>query len=276
MRMSDDHDKNLEKALGLVEKAAKRGARIICLPELYRTQYFPQKKRGSQLPYHETIPGESTRAFAHTARRHGVAIIVPIYEHAKSGRLYNSAAVINERGRLLTTYRKVHIPHDQNFWEKDYFTSGSTYRIYRTSFAKFAVLICYDQWFPEAARSVALRGAEIIFYPTAIGRIVPRMERDSDWKDAWETAMRGQAITNAVHVAAVNRVGKEGRIAFWGGSFIADSFGVVLRRASQGREEVLVQGINLDRNVIIREGWEFFRNRRPETYRSLVKKTRRS
>lgn len=276
MRMSEDQNKNLAKAISLVEKAARKGTKIICLPELYRTRYFPQKKKGAKRPFFETVPGESTRAFAVLAKKHKVVVIVPLFEKSSKGKFFNSAIVINERGKLLPTYRKIHIPHDPNFYEKDYFEKGSDYRVYRTKYADFAVLICYDQWFPEAARVVALQGAEIIFYPTAIGRITPRREKDDDWNDAWETVMRGHAIANATHIAAVNRVGKEERLTFWGRSFIADSFGAILGRASEKKEEALIRTIDLRRNKMIRDGWMFLRNRRPETYLRSVNRPRNS
>ena len=276
MRMSEDQNKNLLKAISFVERAAKKGAKIICLPELYRTPYFPQYKHADKNTYAETIPGISTKAFAPLAKKYGVVIIVPIYEKMKGGGYHNSAVVIDERGRILPTYRKIHIPHDPLFYEKNYFEGGETYRVYKTKFAQFAVLICYDQWFPEAARSVSLLGAEIIFYPTAIGRIIPRREKDDDWADAWETVMRGHGIANAVHIAAVNRVGKEDRLKFWGSSFVADSFGAILGKASDTGEEVLIRKIDLSRNKVIREGWGFFRNRKPKMYLPLWKKVSRT
>jgi agmatine deiminase len=258
---------NLSHAVELVRRAAHKGAQIICLPELYRTPYFPQYRKAEFRALAETIPGESTRVFSQLAAELKVVIIVPLFEKAQNGKYYNSAVVVNEKGKLLRTYRKVHIPQDPLFYEKNHFEAGDAgYRVYRTSFASFAVLICYDQWFPEAARMAALAGAEIIFYPTAIGRIVGYNSPDGDWHDAWETVMRGHAIANGVHVVAVNRVGREDRLRFWGRSFACDSFGKVLQRASAVREEVLVTRLDLSHNRRIREGWGFFRNRRPDTY----------
>jgi agmatine deiminase len=181
--------------------------------------------------------------------------------------------VIDERGRLLPTYRKMHIPQDPLFYEKNYFDPGGVdpgsrgWRVYKTKFATFAVLICYDQWFPEAARMATLAGAEIIFYPTAIGNVVGYRSADGDWHDAWETVMRGHAIANGVHVVAVNRVGREEKLRFWGQSFACDSFGKILKRAGAASEEVMVAKLDLAHNRRIREGWGFLRNRRPDAYK---------
>jgi agmatine deiminase len=267
-RALQDPDANVRNAELLTRLAARKGAQIICLPELYRTVYFPQHRKADASRFAETIPGESTRVFRKLAKELGTVLIVPVFEHAKSGGFFNSAAVIDERGRLLPTYRKLHLPQDPLFYEQNYFSPGDRgYRIYKTRFATFAVLICYDQWFPEAARMATLRGAEIIFYPTAIGNVVGYRSSDGDWRDAWETVMRGHAIANGVHVVAVNRVGREERLRFWGQSFACDSFGKILKRASAAKEEVLVAKLDLSHNRRIREGWGFFRNRRPDTYR---------
>lgn len=265
--VSSDMDKNLAKTVRMVRSAAKKGAKIVCLEELYRTVYFPQYKKGSKDKYAEGVPGESTKAFSRLAKELGIVIIVPIFEKTKQGHYYNSAVVIDEKGKLLKTYRKIHIPHDERFYEKNYFRQGSgDYRIYKTKFATFAVLICYDQWFPEAARMATLGGAEIIFYPTAIGTIKGYKQKDGDWHDAWETVMRGHAIANGVHVVAVNRVGREDKLNFWGQSFVCDAFGKVLKRAGK-KESVLVAEVDLSHNTLVRKGWGFFENRRPDTYR---------
>ena len=266
-RAQQNPDANLSHAVERVRQAAQRGAQVICLPELYRTPYFPQDEHKDVRRLAETIPGESTEAFRRIAAELGVVLIVPLFEKSRGGRCYNSAVVINEKGKLLRTYRKLHLPQDPLFWEKNYFQPGDAgYRVYQTRFATFAVLICYDQWFPEAARMATLAGAEIIFYPTAIGWIVGHRSADGDWHDAWETVMRGHAIANGVHVVAVNRVGREERLRFWGQSFACDSFGKVIRRASSTRDQVLVARLDLSHNRRIREGWGFLRNRRPDTY----------
>ncbi|MFY1643359.1 nitrilase-related carbon-nitrogen hydrolase, partial [Methanoculleus bourgensis] len=200
--VGDDPDRNLAHTLDAARAAIQEGARILCLQELYRIPYFPQYDDRDASAYAETIPGASTRAFSALAREHGVVIIVPLYERTADGEYYNTAVVIDADGRLLPGYRKVHIPYDPLFYEKTYFRPGDCYRVYDTRYGRIAVLICYDQWFPEAARAVALQGAEIIFYPTALGRIAGEEEPpEGDWREAWETVQRGHAIANSVHVA---------------------------------------------------------------------------
>lgn len=271
--VGDDLDRNLAHALALTKQAIAAGARVICLQELYRTPYFPQYEGRDASFYAETIPGASTDAFSALAREHGVVIVVPLYERTADGEFYNTAVVVDADGHLLPPYRKVHIPYDPLFYEKTYFRPGDRYRVYDTRYGRIAVLICYDQWFPEAARAVALQGAEIVFYPTAIGRIAGEEEPpEGDWRDAWETVQRGHAIANSVHVAAVNRVGSEGDIRFFGSSFVADAFGNVLARAGETAEEILVVEVDLAGNEAVREGWGFFRNRRPETYGAITRR----
>jgi predicted amidohydrolase len=274
MSMSALPEDNVLKAARLVRAAARRGAQIVCLPELYRTLYFPQQQKADKAALAETISGDSSAVFGPLARELGIVIIVPIYEAAGAGkdtrepRYYNSALVFDERGRRLPAYRKIHIPHDPLFYEKNFFAPGDTgYRVYKTKAASFAVLICYDQWFPEAARQATLAGAEIIFYPTAIGHVVGYRSADGDWEDAWETIMRGHAIANGTHIVAVNRAGREGKLRFWGHSFACDSFGKLLKRLDNGEDRILIARLNLAHNRRIREGWGFLRNRRPETYR---------
>ena len=269
----DDLDRNLARTLEMAGAAIAKGARFLCLQELYRTPYFPQYDDRDASSYAETVPGPSTDRFSALAREHGVVIVVPLYERTASGEYYNTAVVIDADGRLFPPYRKVHIPYDPLFYEKTYFRPGDRYRVYDTRHGRIAVLICYDQWFPEAARAVALQGAEIIFYPTALGRIAGEEEPpEGDWREAWETVQRGHAIANSVHVAAVNRVGDEGGIRFFGGSFVADAFGNVLGRAGETDEEVLVVEVDLAMNETVRDGWGFYRNRRPETYGALTRR----
>ncbi|MCX6678136.1 MAG: agmatine deiminase family protein [Methanothrix sp.] len=272
--VSEDLDLNLKRTMEKVKEAASKGAQIVCLQELFRTRYFPQWDGKDAAAYAETIPGPSTEAFSPLARELQIVIIVPVFEKDEAG-YYNSAAVIDADGSLLPTYRKVHIPHDPLFYEQSYFTPGEEIRVYDTRYGKFAALICYDQWFPEAARVAALAGAQIIFYPTAIGRI--RGEKDpaeGDWHEAWEIMQRSHAIANSVCVAAVNRVGWEEDLLFWGSSFVSDSFGKVLARASEAQEEVLVAELDLAMNEAVREGWGFFRNRRPDVYWPLIEMVR--
>ncbi|OFW27151.1 MAG: hypothetical protein A3H27_10100 [Acidobacteria bacterium RIFCSPLOWO2_02_FULL_59_13] len=270
-RVSNDTAATLKKTGEMVRQAAQKGAQIICLQELYRTIYFPQYKRMDVGNWAETVPGESTRTFAKLAQELGVVIIIPLFEKAKNGKYYNAAVVIDQSGKLLPTYRKTHLPQDPLFYEQNYFEHGrSGYQVYKTQFAAFAVLICYDQWFPEAARAATLAGADIIFYPTAIGNVVGYKSPDGDWHAAWETVMRGHAIANGVHVVAVNRVGREDRLRFWGQSFACNSFGKIIKRASASKEEVLAAKLDLSHNQRIREGWGFLRNRRPDTYRFRI------
>jgi len=270
--VSPDADKNLERTLRLARKAARQGARIICLQELFRTPYFPQEEEADASVYAETIPGESTRVFEALSHEFGIAIIVPLYEKAGDGRMYNTAVVLENGCILPSPYRKVHIPHDPLFFEKTYFTPGGDYRVFSCSAARIGVLICYDQWFPEPARAVTLKGAEIIFYPTAIGWIRGMREApEGDWREAWETVQRGHAIANGVHVAAANRVGVENELEFWGSSFVADAFGNIVARAGEKADELLLADISLEMNDQVREGWGFLRNRRPDTYDILAR-----
>jgi len=268
---SDDIADNMKKTIEKIEEASRRGAQIVCLQELYRTKYFPQKEKQDVSQLAETIPGESTRAFAQLAKEKRIVIIAPLFEKSLNGKYYNSAAIIDVNGKISGFYRKVHVPNDPFFYEKNYFEAGNQgYCVQKTHYARIGVLICYDQWFPEPARINTLKGAEIIFYPTAIGYVKGYTSSDGDWHDAWKTVQRAHAIANGVHVAAVNRVGEEGQLKFWGGSFVCDSFGKVLGEASATNEEVLVVKVDLSKNKKIQEGWGFLKNRRPETYNSLV------
>jgi agmatine deiminase len=271
--VSDNIAENIAKTQQKIIQAAEKGANIVCLQELYRTRYFPQQENVDAAPLAETIPGQSTDAFSQLAKKYGIVIIAPLFERASNGKFYNTAVVIGSDGEILGTYRKIHIPYDPYFYEKDYFACGEEpYKVFDTAFARIAVLICYDQWFPEPARICTLQGADIIFYPTAIGYIKGHTSEDGDWHDAWRTVQRASAIVNGVHITAVNRVGEEGELEFWGGSFVCDSFGKVLAEASTTKEEVLITKVDLSKNKKIQEGWGFLRNRRPETYKLLLEK----
>ena len=272
--VSGDVEENLSRTLAFCRKAADEGARIICLQELFRTPYFPQEEYRDATLYAEPVPGETTTRFAEFARSFEVTVIVPLFERGEGGRYYNSAVVIDENGTIMPPYRKVHIPHDPLFYEQNYFSGGDSFRIYSCGPVKCAVLICYDQWFPEAARAVTLMGADVIFYPTAIGWIKGLSDpAEGDWRVAWETVQRGHAISNGVFIAAVNRWGTEGDLTFWGSSFVSDSFGNVLVRAGSNRDEVVIADISLDLNEMVRSGWGFLRNRRPEMYGILTRGT---
>jgi agmatine deiminase len=265
MAVGPDPNENLKKAISKVEQAAEKGSQIICLPELFRTRYFPQGIGLNPSLLAETIPGDSTRVFSEIARRNNVVIIVPIFEKSFDGRYYNTAVIIDADGTLHTSYHKVHIPQDPGFFEKGYFYPGDRYHVHTTRYGRIAVLICYDQWFPEAARCVALEGAQIIFYPTAIGHPTSEEPSEGNWHEAWALIQRGHAVANSVHVAASNRVGKESDIKFFGGSFICDAFGKIIVQGGD-TEEMLIATLDLSMNQTVRESWGFFRNRRPDTY----------
>ena len=274
--VSENISDNMKKTAEKIEKAAKLGAQIVCLQELYRTRYFPQRQSQDAKNLAEAIPGDSTKLFSRLAKKHGLVIIAPLFEKSREGKFYNTAVVIGCDGEITGTYRKAHIPYDPYFYEKDYFEEGDMgYQVFDTRYARIGVLICYDQWFPEPARINALRGAEIIFYPTAIGYVKGYTSADGDWHDAWKTVQRAHAIANGIHVAAVNRVGEEGELEFWGGSFICDSFGRVLAEASTTKEEVLITTVDLSKNKKIQEGWGFLSNRRPDTYQRLIRDNRK-
>lgn len=281
MSMSADKDANLAKAVRMIGEAAKKGAEIVCLPELFNLPYFPQDERNKEIEAEE-IPGKTTDALARVAKDNKVVLVGgSIFEKGKdrekSGtKTYNTTVVFDETGKMLGTYRKVHVPHDENFYEQNYFEPGDLgFKVFasgsKTQNAKLGTLICYDQWYPEAARSVALIGANIIFYPTAIGTVRGVEQTEGNWQDAWETVMRGHAIANGMIVVAVNRVGNEGKMDFWGGSFVCDAFGKVIARGGD-KEEIIIAKCDLEHGKSVREGWRFFYNRRPETYGLLVKK----
>jgi predicted amidohydrolase len=268
MSMADDQEANVSKAIAMVADASKRGASVVCLPELFPYHYFPQEKGVRVRP--EPVPGPTTRRLSEAARENKVTLVGgSLYERAPGGRLYNTSVVFDERGRALGKYRKVQVPEDEGFYEKDYFSSGSAYNVFKTSAAKVGVLICFDQWYPEPARVNRLKGAEILFYPTAIGRVDGIEQTEGDWHEAWEAVQRGHAIANSMVVATVNRVGREGRTTFWGGSFVCDQFGKILARADD-KERILIATCDLELGKQVEAGWGFLRNRRPATYRRLA------
>ena len=252
-----------------VESAIDKGAKIICLPELFRTRYFPQYIRRDASALAESVPGKSTDLFSTIAKRsRGRNYRTGIRKSNWMDVIINTAVVIDADGSLHPPYHKVHIPQDPGFYEKGYFYPGNEYRIYHTRYGCFAVLICFDQWFPEAARSAALMGASIIFYPTAIGQPLSFDPLEGDWQESWELVQRSHAIANSIHVAAVNRVGTEGAVRFFGGSFVSDAFGRVITRAGDA-EEIIIADLDLSMNRTIQDSWGFFRNRRPDTYGNI-------
>ncbi len=258
-----DPEANLAKAILKIKKAAKSGAKIVCLQELFRTQYFCQTTDTKCFDWAESIPGPSTRALSQAARANKVVVIASLFEKTKENRFYNTAVVFDADGKFLGKYRKMHIPWDPGFYEKFYFLPGDLgFKIFKTRYAKIAVLVCWDQWFPEAARTVALAGAQIIFYPTAIGWKPSRQDETKAYHDAWETIQRSHAIANGLYVASVNRVGKEGIFKFWGRSFVAEPFGGILKKASAEKQENLIVDCDLSLIKQTREEWPFFRDLR--------------
>jgi predicted amidohydrolase len=269
--MSEEPQLNLEKALSFIQKASEKGAEVVCLPELFMSPYFCIVKEAKR-DYSEPLKGKTAEAISQAAQKSKIAVVAgSIYENA-GDKKYNTALVFNSKGENLGSYRKTHIPHDPGFYEMNYFEPGDTgFKVFDIGFAKISVLICYDQWFPEAARSCALLGAEIIFYPTAIGNVNGLEPVEGNWQEAWENAQRGHAIANNLVVAAVNRVGIEHESTFWGGSFICNAFGKTLVRGGVG-EELIIQKIDLDHNKYVKESWRFFESRRPDTYKGILSK----
>lgn len=276
LRIGEDPVANLERALERVEAAARDGARLVCLPELFRSRYFCQREDPDHFSLAESIPGESTEALAKLAAAREIAIVAPLFERRAAGLYHNTAAVLDTDGRLVGMYRKMHIPDDPLYYEKFYFTPGDLgFPSFATRPARIGALVCWDQWFPEAARLTALAGAQILFYPTAIGwQFDEGGEIDAAQHDAWETVQRGHAIANGVFVAAVNRVGPEEGIRFWGQSFVADPFGRVLARASAEAEETLLVECDLGRIERVRRDWPFLRDRRIDAYADLGRRFR--
>jgi N-carbamoylputrescine amidase len=274
MRCGTDLADNLARAVAGVEEAAGRGAQVVCLQELFRSQYFCQREDTAVFDLAETIPGPSTEALGRVAAKHRIAVVASLFEKRAEGVFHNSAAMIGADGTVSGIYRKMHIPDDPLYYEKYYFTPGDTgFRSFDTPAGKVGTLVCWDQWFPEAARLTALSGAEVLFYPTAIGwHPSEKAEHGEAQYEAWETVQRGHAIANGIFVAAVNRVGAEGNLEFWGGSFVCDPFGRVLARGSHDREEVMV--VECDRRLIgqTRRNWPFLRDRRIDAYDGLLKR----
>jgi N-carbamoylputrescine amidase len=274
MRCSEQPAENLAKAVARVEEAAGRGAGIVCLQELFRSPYFCQREDAATFDLAEPIPGPSTATLGAVAKRCGVVVIASLFEKRAEGVFHNTAVLLDVDGSIAGLYRKMHIPDDPLYYEKYYFAPGDVgFRSFSTRVGPVGALVCWDQWFPEAARLTALRGAEILFYPTAIGWHPLEKERHGVAQfDAWQTIQRSHAIANGVFVAAVNRVGLEGDLEFWGGSFVADPFGRILARASHDQEEILV--VDCDRRLIAetRRNWPFLRDRRIDAYDGLLKR----
>jgi N-carbamoylputrescine amidase len=272
MACSTDAADNLERAVTKIEEAAKQGAEVVCLQELFRSQYFCREEDARLFDLAETIPGPSTDRLAAVARDKHIVIVASLFEKRAQGLYHNTAAVIDADGSLLGIYRKMHIPDDPLYFEKFYFTPGDTgFRNFDTRPGRIAALVCWDQWYPEGARIAALGGASVLFYPTAIGwHPAEKREFGEAQYDAWRTIQRGHAIANGVYVAAVNRVGFEGPpdrgLEFWGGSFIADPFGRVIAEASHDKEEILMAEVDPHLIDETRRNWPFLRDRRIDAY----------
>jgi N-carbamoylputrescine amidase len=278
-RVLADPAENLKRTLALAEKAAKQGAQIICTQELFKSYYFCQEENHENFKLAEPIPGPTTEAFQKFCKKHDVVAIVSLFEKRAAGVYHNTAAVIDADGTFLGIYRKMHIPDDPLYYEKFYFTPGDLgFKAFQTKYAKIGTLVCWDQWYPEAARLTAMQGAEILFYPTAIGwHPGEKEEYGKDQQSAWQGIQVGHAIANGCYVAAVNRVGHENPaggagLEFWGQSFVAGTSGQILAKGSQDKEEVMIVEIDLDKVDTTRTHWPFFRDRRVDAYSDLTKR----
>ena len=271
MACSPDASKNLEKAVDSIRAAAKQGAQIICLPELFLTQYFCQTKDSDNFSLAEPLPGPTSTTLSNLAKELQVVLIVPLFEKRTQGIYHNTAIVIDADGSIAGTYRKMHIPDDPCFFEKFYFTPGDTgFKSFSTRYGKVGVLICWDQWFPEAARLTALSGAQFLFYPTAIGYQDEDAKVSQQQISAWETIQKSHAISNGVFLASVNRVGRENALTFWGKSFICNPFGEVIGQA-EDEPQILIAKCPLSEIESTRQNWPFLRDRRVDAYQGLSK-----
>jgi len=276
MSCTKSKEENLAKAIDKVREAASKGAQIICLQELFTSLYFCDTEDYEHFNLAESIPGPSTDKLSALAKELGVVIIASLFEKRAQGIYHNTTAVLDADGTYLGKYRKMHIPDDPSYYEKFYFTPGDLgYKVFKTKFATLGVLICWDQWYPEAARITALMGAEILFYPTAIGWATSQDEAtNTEQYGAWQTIQRSHAVANGIHVVSVNRVGLEqnGAMKFWGGSFIANPLGTLLYKASHDAEEVNVLEVDLVKTDSVRIHWPFMRDRRIDSYQPITKR----
>jgi len=276
---SADPAANLKKTLAATERLAKDGAQIICTQELFRSQYFCQSENHDYFKLAESIPGPSTDAFQKLAKKYGVVIVASLFEKRAAGVYHNTAAIIDADGSLLGIYRKMHIPDDPLFYEKFYFTPGDLgFKAWQTRYAKIGVLICWDQWYPEGARLTAMQGAEILFYPTAIGwHPKEKAEYGTNQHGAWELIQRSHGVANGCYVAVANRIGLErpvggDGIEFWGQSFIAGTSGQIIAKASVNKEENMLVPLDLSKVDVTRTHWPFLRDRRIDAYGDLTKR----
>jgi N-carbamoylputrescine amidase len=279
MRCEPEPEANLERAVARIRQAAEAGAQVVCLQELFRSQYFCQRQDPGLFDLAEPIPGPSSERLGRVARETGTVVVASLFERRAAGVYHNTATVLDADGSLLGLYRKMHIPDDPLYYEKYYFTPGDLgFRAFDTRFGRVGVLVCWDQWYPEGARLTALQGADVLLYPTAIGwHPSEKAEHGTAQHQAWELIQRAHAVANGVYVAAVNRVGFEqtgagGGLEFWGASFVSDPFGTVLQRAPHDREEVLVVPCDRRRLEEVRRNWPFLRDRRIDAYGGLTRR----
>jgi N-carbamoylputrescine amidase len=276
MACSPVKGENVKKAVEKIREAATKGAQIVCLQELFASLYFCDVEDYENFKLAESIPGPTTKELQAVAKELGVVIIASLFEKRAQGIYHNTTVVIDADGEYLGKYRKMHIPDDPAYFEKFYFTPGDLgYKVFKTRFAIIGVLICWDQWYPEAARITSLMGAEVLLYPTAIGWATSQDEEtNKEQYNAWQTIQRSHAIANGIHVVSVNRVGleQEGRMNFWGGSFIANPFGSLIVQASHDKEEVVVKELQLDITDSYRTHWPFMRDRRIDSYQPIMKR----
>lgn len=273
---SNNIENNIKKAIEGIKKAASQGAQIVCLQELFTSLYFCDVENYDNFKIAETIPGPTTDRLGKVAAELNVVIVASLFEKRAKGLYHNTTAIIDADGQYLGKYRKMHIPDDPAYYEKFYFTPGDLgYKVFQTKYAKIGVLICWDQWYPEASRITALLGAEILFYPTAIGWASTQDEDTNiEQYNAWQTIQRSHAIANGVHTVSVNRVGYEqdGAMKFWGGSFVSNPFGTILQQASHENEEVMVVEIETEQSDSYRVHWPFLRDRRIDSYSPITKR----
>ena len=276
MSCTADKAGNLSRALSGIREAHQKGAQIICLQELFTSLYFCDEENYDHFSLAESIPGPSTDMLAPLAQELGVVIIASLFEKRAQGLYHNTTAVLDADGSYMGKYRKMHIPDDPNYYEKFYFTPGDLgYKVFKTKFATVGILICWDQWYPEAARITSLMGAEILFYPTAIGWATSQdAATNTEQYNAWQTIQRSHAVANGVHVVSVNRVGLEqdGRMKFWGGSFVSNPFGTVIQQASHDHEETMVVEIDTAKTDQYRTHWPFLRDRRIDSYEPITRR----
>ncbi len=275
MSCSENVQENIEKTIAKIKEAAANGAQIICLQELFSSLYFCNVEDHDNFKLGETIPGPTTEIMQKLAKELGVVLVVSLFEKRAQGLYHNSAAIIDADGAYLGKYRKMHIPDDPGYYEKFYFTPGDLgYKVWQTKFGKIGVLICWDQWYPEAARITSLMGADILFYPTAIGWDLDEKNQaiNQEQYDAWQTIQRSHAIANGLYVVSVNRVGTEANQKFWGGSFIANPHGRLLFLASHDQEETHVETLDLEKTEYYRTTWPFLRDRRIDSYDGILKR----